>query len=143
MPRPIKPAAVASKRPCSHMDAYLPSHARNCSERAPKAAASQPGAVASKPAVSRRIFAAFLNDLHVIEGYDEESNQVIQTGEVIGGDIIKAVNSHAALVQALAHAEVLLSDQIDKAGFRTDMVEQYGKVLNMIRAARKLAGEEI
>jgi hypothetical protein len=109
----------------------------------PDAVASQPGGVASKPAVYVKAFDSGLR------GFAYEFKAPCgcrhwSTGkfEYCPGHHT-AVNSHAALVQALAHAEVLLSDQIDKAGFRTDMVEQYGKVLDMIRAARKLAGEEI
>jgi hypothetical protein len=103
-------------------------------------------AVASKPAVHSPLpWSGEHGDTLIM---DADDITVIELHSRLRKDadmdfILKAVNSHAALVRALAHAEVLLSDQIDKAGFRTDMVEQYGKVLDMIRAARKLAGEEI
>lgn len=91
-------------------------------------------AVASKPAVTRRVMAVFANNLYVIKGYDDESIQRAQTEEAEGAYIIQAVNSHAALVQALKAAAGYVSITVSNS--------HRDEVLALIDKALKISGQE-
>lgn len=53
---------------------------------------------------SMRMLSFHANDLYVIEGLDDDGRKVTKTEECEGAYIIRAVNSHAALVEALEDA---------------------------------------
>jgi hypothetical protein len=112
----------------------------------PKAVASKPGGVASKPAVHSPLpWSGEYGDTLIM---DADDITVIELHSRLRKDadmdfILKAVNSHAALVQALKDAISLITSEYCSHGSRIECGDNPECYAQKQYAALKLAGEEI